>query len=207
MRKTLVLSVAAVLAVAIVFASQSVAEEKAGKTAKVGQPAPAFALEDQNGKIHSLSDYAGKVVVLEWFNADCPYVVRHHKNDLNTMRDLEKKYADKGVVWLAVNSGHDTANEKNRETAEKWEIGYPILNDASGETGKAYGAKTTPHMYIIDQDGKLVYAGGIDDDRDNNKSKGEKTNYVDRALSEVLAGETVSQAETRPYGCTVKYGR
>ena len=208
MRKTLMLSLTALIAVGLVFAAQTTAQEKQqGAKAQVGQPAPAFALEDQKGKTHSLSDYSGKIVVLEWFNEECPYVVRHHKEKDNTMATLASKYKDQDVVWLAINTTAGKSNSDNQQIAQKWNIEYPILNDSNGQVGKAYGAKTTPHMFIIDKDGTLVYAGGIDDDQQGTKSKDQRTNYVDKALTELLSGQTVTQAESRPYGCSIKYAR
>jgi peroxiredoxin len=170
--------------------------------AQLGQAAPAFALEDQNGKQVSLSDYKGKIVVLEWFNNECPYVIRHYEN--KTMSTLAAKYGSKDVVWLAVNTTNGKTNADNKAIAEKWTIGYPILNDSSGAVGQAYGAKTTPHMFIINTDGVLVYNGGIDDDQGGNKPN--KTNYVDKALTELTSGESISTPQSKPYGCSVKYG-
>jgi peroxiredoxin len=206
MHKSLLLSLTALIAVALMFAAQSSAQQKEAE-AQVGQPAPAFALEDQNGKTHSLSDYSGKIVVLEWFNEECPYVVRHHKEKEDTMRKLASKYEDKDVVWLAVNTTAGKSNSDNEQIAQRWDIEYPILNDSNGKVGKAYGAKTTPHMFIIDKEGKLAYAGGIDDDQQGSKSKDQRTNYVDKALTQLLAGETVAHAESRPYGCSIKFAR
>ena len=170
--------------------------------ATTGAAAPAFSLEDQSGNKVSLSDFAGKVVVLEWINPDCPFVVRHAK--ANTMKSLAEKYAGKNVVWVGVNSTHYA----NKETNAKWisanGLPYVVLDDHDGTVGRAYGAKTTPHMYIIDPSGVLVYQGGIDDDPQG--SKGASTvNYVDKALEEVTSGKAVSMPQTKPYGCSVKY--
>jgi len=173
--------------------------------AEAYEPAKAkmFTLEDHNGKTVKLEDYKDKIVVLEWINPSCPYVVRHYKAD--TFVGLAKAYEKKDVVWLAVNSTHSTANAKNKAWAEKHDVPYRILNDASGEVGKAYGAKTTPHMFIV-KDGKVVYNGAIDNDPRGNK--GDATiNYVDQALRELLAGSAVSTPKTKPYGCGVKYKR
>lgn len=209
MRKVL-MPVAALAVVALAFASFSVAAEedkkKGGQSAqaKTGEAAPAFTLHDTAGKSHSLSDYAGKTVVLEWINPDCPFVVRHY--NLDTMTNLASK--NKDVVWLAVATGGAADAESLKTFAQKEGINYPILLDPDGTTGKAYGAKTTPHMYIIDKDGKLVYMGGIDDQEIGDPSaplKEGTVNYVDKALGELASGSTVSQAETKPYGCSVKY--
>src|SRR5687767_9450573 len=206
MRKAL-LSLAAVLAVA--FSSYAIADhhekgEKAAAQAKVGEPAPAFSLQDQDGKTVSLADFKGKTVVLEWFNQGCPYVVRHYKS--KTMTDTAAKYKDKDVVWLAINTTAGKTAEDNKTSAEAWGIPYPILSDTTSSVAQQYGAKTTPHMYIIDKEGKLVYNGAIDDDASEDGAKGDKAvNFVAKALDEVLAGKAVSQAETKPYGCGVKY--
>src|SRR5205814_6906939 len=123
---------------------------------------PAFSLQDTSGKTINLSDYAGKIVVLEWVNPDCPYVQRHY--NLKTMTTLADKNKDKDVVWLGVATG-DTANtDKLKSFADKDAISYPILLDPDGTAAKAYGAKTTPHMFVIDKDGKIAYAGGIDNE-------------------------------------------
>lgn len=176
--------------------------------ASIGQKAPDFALQDHNGKTHKLSDYTadGKVVVLEWFNPKCPFVVRHHETK-STFKDLYENYNSKNVVFLAVNSSNRDSGVYgfDAEYAKKWEIEYPILVDESGEIGKQYGAKTTPHMYIIDTNGDLRYMGAIDNDQRGNMSGDEYVNYVSQALDQVLAGETVSVAETKSYGCSVKY--
>ncbi|HEV2293331.1 MAG TPA: thioredoxin family protein [Tepidisphaeraceae bacterium] len=202
MRKVLI-PAAALLAVAIAFSSSFAGDEKA-KTAKVGEQAPEFSLQDQNGKTHKLSDYRGKVVVIEMFNQGCPYVVRHHK--AKTMTSTAEKYKDKDVVWLAVNPTSGKTAEDNKTSAEAWDIDYPILNDTSTAVAQQYGAKTTPQMYIIDKEGKLVYNGAIDDDPSADGAKGDKAvNYVAKALDEVLAGKPVSTPETKPYGCGVKY--
>lgn len=201
MRKVLI-PAAALLAVALVFSSSFAADEKA-KSAKVGETAPEFSLQDQDGKTHKLSDYRGKVVVLEWFNQQCPYVVRHHK--AKTMTSTADKYKDQDVVWLAINTTGKSA-EDNKTSAEAWGIDYPILNDSSTNVAQQYGANTTPQMYIIDKEGKLVYNGAIDNDPSADGTKGDKaTNYVAKALDEVLAGKPVSTPETKPYGCNVKY--
>jgi peroxiredoxin len=172
--------------------------------AKVGEAAPAFSLQDQNGKTVSLADYKGKVVVLEWFNDQCPFVQKHYKT--GNMNNLAAKYAEKDVVWLAINSSHFTSNGDNAKVAKDWSINHPILNDASGATGKAYDAQTSPHMFVIDKEGKIAYKGAIDSIKDEDpESIPKATNYVAKAMDEVLAGTAVSQPETKPYGCSVKY--
>lgn len=173
---------------------------------KVGQAAPAFSLQDQAGKVISLADYKGKIVVLEWFNNECPFVVKHYK--LGSMNALASKYTDKGVVWLAINSTKGKTNADNAAIAESWSIKRPILNDAEGTTGRAYGATRTPHMFVINAEGNVVYMGAIDSDTTSDPSKVEgATNYVAAALDELLEGKAVSKPETKPYGCTVKYAK
>jgi peroxiredoxin len=168
----------------------------------VGDKAPNFTLEDTAGNDVSLSDYSGKVVVLEWLNPDCPFVQRHYK--AGTMKKLATAYGEKGVVWLTVNSTNYMDEAANAKYKASNGLPYTILVDQSGEVGHLYDAKTTPHMYIIDGDGELVYIGAIDDDPRGTKG-GSTTNYVEAALDEVLAGRAVTTAETKPYGCSVKY--
>ncbi len=188
-------------AVATNFVTLSAHAAETAVQAKIGQAAPNFTLEDQNGKKVNLSDYAGKIIVLEWTNPGCPVVQRHYK--AKTMTTLQEKYAKQDVIWLAVNSTHDVTNSVDLAWASEQGISYPILNDASGEVGHAYGAKSTPDMFVIDKDGKLVYSGAIDDDSHGDKA--DKVNYVSKALDEILAGKPVSIAETKSYGCGVHY--
>jgi peroxiredoxin len=194
MKKTTMwtLTMLATLAVMIAPAQAGVA---------VGDQATDFTLTDQAGNPVHLSDFKGKVVVLEWVNPDCPFVQRHYK--AGTMKSLATKYGDKGVVWLTINSTNYMDAAANAKFKAANELPYPILVDQSGEVGHLYGAMTTPHMYVIDGNGKLVYMGAIDDDpRGASESP---TNYVAAALDEVLAGAAVTTAETKPYGCSVKY--
>jgi peroxiredoxin len=164
--------------------------------------APDFELTDHMGKTHKLSDYQGKVVVLEWTNPQCPFVVRHYKAD--TMTNLAAKYGE-DIVWLAV----DSSNFVTAESATKWAkaegIEYPILLDASGEIGRMYEAKTTPHMFVIGTEGEVLYNGAIDDDA-SGKSEN-PNNYVEAAVASALAGQPVETAQTKPYGCSVKYSK
>lgn len=182
-------------------------DEKAA--AKIGEPAPALALKDTDGKDHTLAEHtkAGEIVVIEWFNADCPYIKKHHEIN-KTFNDLHTKYSGKKVTFLAVNSSaagkEGSGLERNKKAKADYALAYPILLDESGEVGRAYGARTTPHVFIVGADGKLAYAGAIDDDNDP-KTPG-KVNYVAKALDEMLAGKPVSTTTTRPYGCGVKYG-
>jgi peroxiredoxin len=169
--------------------------------AKVGEKAPAFSLHDQNGRTVSLSDYAGKIVVLEWFNEDCPIVQGHYKDD--AMNKLARRYAEKGVVWLAINSTSGKTNQTNQKADSAWKMSRPILNDSAGTVGHAYGATNTPGMFIVNKNGVLAYMGGIDDNESGDKKQ--VKNYVAQALDELLAGKAVSQPQTKQYGCTVKY--
>lgn len=167
-----------------------------------------FTLRDLDGKEHRLGSYLdqGKTVVLEWFNPDCPFVKKHHQT-FSTMRDLEKSYRGRNVVWLAVNSGGPGLQghglERNRTARKEYTIGYPVLLDESGEVGRTYGAKTTPHMYVIAPDRKILYQGAIDSEK--NPAKLGEVNYVRSALDAALAGKAVTPAQTAPYGCSVKY--
>ena len=174
----------------------------AGEGVRVGDPAPAFTLTDTAGDEVSLSDYLGKVVVLEWLNPDCPFVQRHYK--AGTMKNLAAKYGAQGVVWLTINSTKYMDGAANAKFRAANDLPYPILVDQAGQVGHLYGAMTTPHMYVVDGGGRLVYMGAIDDDPRGNKD-GPVTNYVAAALDEVVAGKAVTTAETKPYGCSVKY--
>jgi peroxiredoxin len=171
----------------------------------VARQAPDFTLKSFDGKTISLSDYRGKIVVLEWFNYECPFVLRHYGLK-NTMVELANKYKDSNVVWLAVNSTNHVPPELNIEFAEKHKLPYPILDDRSGKVGRAYGAMTTPHMYVIDTKGSIAYQGAIDNDERGRKSQG-LINYVDKALAELTGGKQVTTTDTMPYGCTVKYAK
>jgi len=174
------------------------------KPAALGETAPAFELEDHKGKKVKLSDFKGETVVLEFINPGCPYVKRHY--ELGTMKSLAERYKDKKVAWLAINSTHTMGREDNKKWAEENKLPYPILDDAKGKVGRSYGAKTTPHMFVIDKKGKLAYSGAIDNQATaGGPAKEETVNYVAKALDELLAGKPVSTPETKPYGCSVKY--
>jgi peroxiredoxin len=176
----------------------------------VGQPAPDFTLSDLSGKPVKLSDLKGKFVVLEWVNPECPYVQKHY--DSANMQTLQKEFGAKQVAWLAINStreGH--AEFKSPQQMAGWmeeKGGAPAatLLDRDSKVGRLYGAVTTPHMYVIDPKGTLVYVGAIDDKRSTNPADVKTAkNYVRVALGESMAGKPVSAASTTPYGCTVKY--
>ena len=193
----------------LAFAIASAFATAAFANAQVGKPAPTFTVTDLSGKAVNLADYKGKTVVLEWTNFGCPYVQKHYKS--GNMQALQKKYAN-DVVWLAVNSTHKGAwdwTEPKKLESQLKDFGAAPANylvDEPGKVGLAYGAKTTPHMFIIDPAGNVVYNGAIDDKRSSDVAdvKGAK-NYVVAALDEIKAGKPVSVASTTPYGCSVKY--
>lgn len=176
----------------------------------VGKAAPEFKAADTFGKTHALSQYRGKWVVLEWLNHQCPYVRKHYDN--NVMQALQKKYAEKGVVWLSIvssapgNQGHFTNDKANSLTKEKGAAPHAVLIDEPGTVGRMYDARTTPHMFVIDPKGTLVYMGGIDDKPTARASdlQGARP-HVDIALQEAMAGKPVSVPTSQPYGCSVKY--
>jgi peroxiredoxin len=180
-----------------------------GAVGSIGDVAPAFQLKDLNGTTHSLADYKGKVVVLEWVNPNCPYSDRHAQE--KTMTNLAKKHGGTGgVVWLGINSTNaDHPNFLSPAEHLAWKqkngVTYAVLYDETGKVGKAYDAKTTPHMFIIDEQGKIVYNGAIDDDPRGHKAGAERVNYVDGGLLAELGGKKVDPATTKPYGCSVKY--
>jgi peroxiredoxin len=188
--------------VAIALVGRSLAEDQQSAGAAIGAKAPDFTLQDPNGKSVSLHDYAGKIVVLEWTNPECPFVQRHYQ--AKTMQTLDSEYQPKGIVWLAINSSNYATNASNLQWTVQQNISYPVLNDSTGATGHAYGATNTPDMYIIGKDGTLLYKGAIDNDPEGDKTS-DKVNYVQSALDEILSGKTVSTPETKPYGCSVKY--
>jgi peroxiredoxin len=200
-RRSLLLgSAALVLAPAAAFA-----------TSDLGKPAPAFSAVDSNGKTWSLAELKGKVVVLETTNQDCPYVRKHYSS--SNMQTQQREAAAKGVVWLTVASsapgeqGHVTAAEANQLTKTRNAAPTAFLLDPQSRIARAYGATVTPHMYIVDAAGLLVYRGGIDSIPSSSVSDVPKAKqYVRLALDEVLTGKPVSEASTRPYGCTLKYG-
>lgn len=186
-----------------------VKEEAMKEGVKVGEAAPAIALKDTDGKDVSLADLskAGKIVVVYWFNPDCPLIKKHHEAN-KTFVDMYAKFKDKNVAFIAVNSGkpgeQGTGKDRNAKAREQYGMTYPVVLDESGAVGHAYGAKTTPHCFVVGADGKIAYMGAIDDDP-SPRNPG-KTNYVAKALDELLAKKSVSTPETRPYGCGVKYG-
>jgi len=175
-----------------------------------GSAAPEFTVADAAGKPVKLSDYRGKFVVLEWTNPDCPFVRKHYTS--KNMQDLQKEWGAKDVVWLSVNStrkGHD--EYRDGANMQQWMASQgaaqkAILIDATSDAGRAYAAKTTPHMFVISPEGKVLYNGAIDDKRSSNPADAKTANnYVRTALNEAKAGKPVTVASTTPYGCTVKY--
>jgi peroxiredoxin len=176
----------------------------------VNDAAPPFSAQTSAGKTLNLADYKGKYVVLEWVNPNCPFVKKHY--DSGNMQTLQKEAADKGVVWLSVASNSKTAreysnpDELNAWNKEKNGFATAILMDSDGKVGRAYGARATPHMYVVDPQGKLIYAGAIDSKASANPADIKtSTNYVGQALNEALAGKAVSKSTSTPYGCSIKY--
>ena len=199
-KKTILISLSSIVA-AGVFAADSPA---------VGAKAPEFSLPDAKGKTHQLADFKGKYVVLEWFNPECPFVKKHYGSD--NMQKLQQEFTGKGVVWLTIDSNAPgTEGNLSPDAAQKilssWKTHQTaLLLDPDGKVGKAYGAKNTPQMFIIDPEGKVVYQGAIDSKASPNPGDiPASTNYVKAALEESLAGKPVSNPTTKPYGCSVKY--
>lgn len=179
-------------------------------SAQIGAPAPDFSLPDLDGNPVSLSQYRGKLVVLEWFNPGCPFVRASHT--VGSLKGLADKYAAEGVVWLAINSGgpgkQGAGVEANREVLAPFGMRHPVLLDESGRVGQLYAAERTPHMYVIDADGVLVYRGAIDNSPDgegHSPEGGKLVNYVDSAIGALRSGAKVTPSETKSYGCSVKY--
>lgn len=202
MIKTLFLSALAALSL-VVSAPAHAAPE-------LGKPAPDFTATDTNGKEHKLSDFKGKLVVLEWTNPDCPFVKKHYVS--KNMQGLQAKYTAQDVVWLSINSsaagkeGNQTNEQANAYMTEVGSAATARLVDATGTVGNLYGAKTTPHMFVIDKEGNLAYEGAIDDnDSGNVADAATAKNYVSAALDSLIAGKPVETAQTQSYGCSVKY--
>lgn len=196
MKKTIAILAAAVVATAA-FAVE------------IGQPAPDFTGTDIHGQTVKLSDYKGKIVVLESYNSDCPFCKNQYKNAAT--QDLQKDLASKGVVWLLVNSvnpknsSHRTAEQAQKEWANLKIAATAWIDDSSGTIGRLYGMKTTPHVFVINKDGTLVYDGAMDNKPDPFHDPKTAKNYVRAAVDELLAGQPVAVPETKPYGCSVKY--
>lgn len=174
------------------------------------EPAPDFRLTDINGQEHSLSDFKGKIVVLEWVNHGCPFVQKFY--DVGAMQALQREATEKGVIWLSICSsapgkqGHYSPEEWRKINAEKQGAATAVLLDEDGKVGRLYGARTTPHMFVIDANGILVYQGAIDSIRSTDSDDIPKAkNYVREALADLAAGRPVATPQTQPYGCSVKY--
>jgi peroxiredoxin len=175
-----------------------------------GQSAPEFTLTDIQGKPQKLSAYKGKYVVLEWFNSECPFVQKHYES--GNMQSLQKRYGEMGVIWLTINStSTDSSNyrdpARSQQIVKEWKINSAALMlDTDGTVGHAYGARTTPHLWVIDPNGKVIYTGGIDD-KATFRADDVKTakNFVAVALDESMSGKAVSVPSAAPYGCSVKY--
>jgi peroxiredoxin len=183
------------------------ASPAASAKAVVGKTAPAFSAKDERGKTHTLKQYRGKIVVLEWTNPGCPFVKRHYLKK-KTMHDTAMRYLRRKfqrVVWLAVNSSYFNKPADSKKWTKARGLPYRTLQDPAGTIGRAYGAKSTPHMFVIDGKGVVRYAGAIDDDPHDEKKK--PTNYVDAALRALTRGKAPKVSSSAPYGCTVKYKR
>src|SRR3954469_23097049 len=200
MTKTILIGLSSLIAASL-FAADS---------PPVGSSAPDFSLNDAKGKTHSLGEFKGKYVVLEWFNPECPFVKKHYGS--GNMQKLQDEFTGKGVVWLTIDSsapgleGNLTAEQANAKMTEWKTKQTAFVLDPDGKAGRSYGAKNTPHMFVINPEGKILYEGAIDSKATPNPSDiSSSTNYVKVALEESLAGKTVSNANTKPYGCSVKY--
>jgi peroxiredoxin len=197
--KQMILSLTALLATSLFAAAQ----------VQSGKPAPDFTVKDIDGKTHNLSDYKGKILVLESYNLDCPFVVNHYKS--GAMQELQAKAKEQGAVWLLVNSTHAKNSSYRTSAAAKKEItqqkiaATAWLDDNEGNLGRAYGMRTTPHMFVIDANGILVYQGAIDDRAADSGDPRQARNYVRETLEALAAGKPVEVAQTKPYGCGVKY--
>ncbi|MGE5296727.1 MAG: redoxin domain-containing protein [Solirubrobacterales bacterium] len=167
--------------------------------------APDFTLDSFDGRTVKLSNYKDRIVVLEWMNPECPFT-KYHYETAHTMLDLAKKYRDKEVVWLAINSNGGTTPEVNRDFAQKHKLPYPILDDRSGRVGRQYGARNTPQVVVIDKAGVIAYEGAVDNAPiEKQEPSTGSVNYVDKAISELLAGQKVTMPNTSPHGSTIKY--
>jgi peroxiredoxin len=206
-RSTLLVTAAMLMAVA---GGARSGDEAKTAAAELDKKAPDFSLAGADGKTYKLSDYKGKYVVLEWVNFDCPFVKKHYGS--GNMQALQKRYTEKGVVWLTICSsaagkqGYYEPAQIKAMTAERKTVSTAYLCDVEGTVGRAYGAKTTPHMFVINPEGVLVYAGAIDDKPSTSQDdiKG-ATNYVQASLDGAMAGEAIAVKSTPSYGCSVKY--
>ena len=195
---------------ALLAAGLALAASAAFANIGAGSVAPDFTLTDVQGKPQKLSDFQGRYVVLEWFNSECPFVQKHYES--GNMQSLQKRYGDKGVVWLTINStATDSSNYRSpvqsQEIVRGWKMApAALMLDPDGTVGRSYGARTTPHMWVIDPTGKVIYTGGIDDKPTFRPADvKDAKNYVATALDESMAGKAVTTPAATPYGCSVKY--
>jgi peroxiredoxin len=197
------LSLALVGAVATAQTGKS-KEGREMKGAKIGEAAPAWTLKDINGKEWKSTDFANKIVVLEWVNPGCPVCKGAHEDGRipNMIKDFK---GQSDVVFLGINSTHNTTAEQNKKALEAYKVEYPVLLDIDGTVGKAFGARTTPHVFVIDTTGVLGYSGALDNNKAGDKTGDQVTNYALGAVKQIKAGETVTPDTTQPYGCSVKY--
>lgn len=202
MKKTVYASI--ILLLAMIPAGRLKAE------VKTGDPAPAFTLQDTDGEVHSLADHKGEYVVLEWTNPDCPFVKKHYES--GNMQDLQAELTEKGVAWYTIASsaqgkqGYYSADQWNRITEQNGSNADAVLLDADGSVGKAYGAQTTPHMFLISPEGTILYQGAIDSIASADKADIAKaTNYVKQAYEQASGGQPVAVPSTKSYGCSIKY--
>ena len=202
------LSLFAVAVIAPACSSSTAVTPAVVTRAELGQPAPDFSLPALDGTTHTLAQYRGKTVVLEWFNPGCPYV-QHAHGAGGALDGLAARKAADGIVWLAINSGvagkQGHGADVNKQAAADWKMTHPVLLDETSTAGRAYGAMTTPHMYVIDPQGLLVYRGALDNQPLGQGGGQAAVNYVENALADLEAGRPVALAETKPYGCSVKY--
>jgi peroxiredoxin len=190
----------------LVVTATASAERRPEAKATVGRAAPSFSLPDTNGRTCDLADAAGRIVVIEWINTDCPYVKRHYIDGamLEVYRMVQAVAPD--TVWIAIDSTKDATAQDRAAWREKHGVPYPVLLDSDGTVGRLYNARRTPHMFVIDAKGVLRYHGAIDDDRLGLKPRSEVTNYVVDAVRQITSEQTVTPSFVKPYGCSVKYG-
>ncbi len=202
-RRTSVLGLMGLIAAALGMTAGTLDQGKA----KLGEKAPNFTLTDTAGQERSLSDYKGRIVVIEWIDPECPDV--RHCYQTKAMQGAYKKVKqlDKSVAWLAINTTPRTTAQANNMWISKYDLKYPFLLDERGKVGRLYDARRTPHMFVIDKEGVIRYTGAIDDNRLLYKRPDEITNYVVNAVKQLVEGETLTPNSTKPYGCTIKYTR
>jgi peroxiredoxin len=203
-------AISALITVLTALSASASEPETPAQHAAIDAAAPDFSLADIHGKKHTLSDCKGKFVVLEWNNWDCPFVKKHYNS--HNMQHLQKRYTDKDVVWFTICSsapgkqGYYGADDLQKKYKSAKSAATAYLVDPDGRVGRLYGAKTTPHMFVIDPEGKLIYAGAIDNKKSTNPKDIEgATNYVEAALDAAMAGKAVKTKSSPPYGCSVKY--